>query len=214
MHVQLGCTSDLEDMESYGIFGLIDAIGKYKKEMNTKFETYASLRIRGSILDEIRKQNILSKNAQAYVKQVQEIETELKEIKGNNPSDQEIAEYMGVKSNRLSELRAYENLQKSLSWEFLLEVAGETTDNLESRQIENMDRPLLTKELAHALKAALNILSEKERQSILLLYYEKVNAVEAARIMKVSVPRISQLHKKALVKMRQPMGDYIEYLQL
>ena len=96
LNMYLGYTVDYDDLVSYGIFGLIDAIDKFDYGKGIKFETYASLRIRGSILDQIRKMDWIPRSVRQKQKQMESAVSKLEKEKGANVKDRDIAEELGI----------------------------------------------------------------------------------------------------------------------
>ena len=107
LNMYLGYTVEYDDLVSYGIFGLIDAIDKFDYGKGIKFETYASLRIRGSILDQIRKMDWIPRSVRQKQKQMESAVSKLEKEKGANVKDQDIAEELGIS---LDEYRSWEGL--------------------------------------------------------------------------------------------------------
>lgn len=97
LSMYLGYNVEYEDLVSYGIFGLIDAIDKFDLGKDVKFETYASLRIRGSILDQIRKMDWIPRTVRQKQKKIEEAIKQVESRTGRNASDEEVAEELGIK---------------------------------------------------------------------------------------------------------------------
>ena len=107
LNMYLGYTVEYDDLVSYGVFGLIDAIDKFDYGKGIKFETYASLRIRGSILDQIRKMDWIPRSVRQKQKQIENAITKLEKEKGASLKDKDIADELGVS---LDEYRSWEGL--------------------------------------------------------------------------------------------------------
>ena len=213
LNMYLGYTVEYDDLVSYGIFGLIDAIDKFDYGKGIKFETYASLRIRGSILDQIRKMDWIPRSVRQKQKQMESAVSKLEKEKGANVKDRDIAEELGIS---LDEYRSWEGLTNISNIASLDEFMETGTENgvKEFRNTayvepeESVDRD----EVKKMLMDALNLLTEKERKVVLLYYYEDLTLKEVARVLEVSESRISQLHSKALEKMKKQLGRYFEIL--
>ena len=213
LNMYLGYTVEYDDLVSYGIFGLIDAIDKFDYGKGIKFETYASLRIRGSILDQIRKLDWIPRSVRQKQKQMEGAVSKLEKEKGANVKDRDIAEELGIS---LDEYRSWEGLTNISNIASLDEFMETGTENgvKEFRNTayvepeEAVDRD----EVKKMLMDALNLLTEKERKVVLLYYYEDLTLKEVARVLEVSESRISQLHSKALEKMKKQLGRYFEIL--
>ncbi|MBR1865686.1 MAG: FliA/WhiG family RNA polymerase sigma factor [Lachnospiraceae bacterium] len=213
LNMYLGYTVEYDDLVSYGIFGLIDAIDKFDYGKGIKFETYASLRIRGSILDQIRKMDWIPRSVRQKQKQIETAIVNLEKEKGNNLKDQDIAGALGISVEEYRSWEGMTNISNIASLDEFMEQGAEggvkelrNTVYLEPEQA--VDREEVKKMLAEALE----LLTEKERKVVLLYYYEDLTLKEVASVLEVSESRISQLHSKALEKMKKYLGRYFELL--
>lgn len=213
LNMYLGYTVEYDDLVGYGVFGLIDAIDKFDFEKNIKFETYASLRIRGSILDQIRKMDWIPRSVRQKQKQIESAITSLEKEKGSNLSDQEIADKLGIS---LDEYRNWESLTNVSNIASLDEFMEQGTDG-SVKEFRNTtyiepEESVDNDEVKKMLMSALDLLTEKEKKVVLLYYYEDLTLKEVAKVLEVSESRISQLHSKALEKMKKHLGKYFELL--
>ena len=213
LSMYLGHNVEYDDLVSYGIFGLIDAIDKFDADKNVKFETYASLRIRGSILDQIRKMDWIPRTVRQRQRKLDEAVKQIEAQTGRNASDDEIAQVLGISPDELlnwqSQLKVSNLVSMTEFEENGTEPAMDTTYNSHFTQPEEV---VEKEELKKTLVEALDALTEKERRVIELYYYEEMTLKEISKILEVSESRISQLHTKALVKMRKTMGNYMDIL--
>jgi RNA polymerase sigma factor for flagellar operon FliA len=211
----LGHNVEYEDLVSYGIFGLIDAIDKFDMEKNVKFETYASLRIRGAILDQIRKMDWIPRTVRQRQRRIDDAIKSIEMRTGKNATDEEIAEELGVSEEELCNWQSQLKVTNVVSLnEFEEQGTGpepvmDATHNSHFAQPEDVVEEA---ELKEKLVDALALLTEKERRVIELYYYEDLNLKEISRVLDVSESRVSQLHTKALLKMRKKMGSYMDIL--
>lgn len=210
----LGYSVEYEDLVSYGIFGLIDAIDKYDLSKEVKFETYASLRIRGSILDQIRKMDWIPRTVRQKQKQIDQAIKSIEADTGRNATDKEIADRLQISED---EYLSWQGQLKSVNVVSLNEYMEQGSDVPSSGFREAYsDQPaemVEMKELKQILMNSLDKLTEKEKNVIVLYYYEELTLKEISHIMEVSESRISQLHTKALLKMRKELGGYIKILE-
>lgn len=210
LSMYLGSNVEFEDLCGYGVFGLIDAIDKFDFEKGVKFETYASLRIRGSILDNIRKMDwiprSIRKKQKAIDTAIQKLECEF----GRAATDEEISSELEIS---LDEYYKWANQTKALaltSLEEYVEQGGETRVDPFSHSRYAQPEEMAEKEALKVLLAqAIDCLSEKEKKVIILYYYEELTLKEISAIMGVSESRISQLHTKALSKMKSGLGTHM-----
>lgn len=213
LSMYLGHNVEYDDLVSYGIFGLIDAIDKFDADKNVKFETYASLRIRGSILDQIRKMDWIPRTVRQRQRKLDEAVKQIEAQTGRNASDDEIAQALGISPDELlnwqSQLKVSNLVSMTEFEENGTEPAMDTTYNSHFTQPEEV---VEKEELKKTLVEALDALTEKERRVIELYYYEEMTLKEISKILEVSESRVSQLHTKSLIKMKKIMGPYIDIL--
>lgn len=207
LSMYLGYNVEYEDLVSYGIFGLIDAIDKFDYGKGIKFETYASLRIRGAILDQIRKMDWVPRTLRQKQKRMDAALLKLEKELGRPATDQEMAAELGI---TIDEYYSWESQSKAsglVSLDEFLEQGSEIkTESTEGVRYDTPEAVVEKQELKEILKAALDVLTEKEKNVILLYYYEELTLKEISSIMEVSESRISQLHTKALQKMKTKLG--------
>ena len=204
LSIYFGSNVEYDDLVGYGVFGLIDAIDKFDLSKKVKFETYASLRIRGAIIDSIREQDWAPRSLRKKGKELERAYFELENQLGHSASDQEVADKLGITLDELNKLLQEVNLSQMISLEDYLEQNHETGFDPFSMQKEsNMpEQRLEVVELKEILADSIDKLPEKERTVVTLYYYEELTLKEISLIMKVSESRISQLHTKAIMRMR------------
>ena len=200
LSMYLGYNVEYEDLVSYGIFGLIDAIDKFDRGKDVKFETYASLRIRGSILDQIRKMDWIPRTVRQKRKKIEEAIKQIETKTGRNASDEEIAQELGIGEEELNDWQTQLNVTNVISLNEFVEQGGEPV--MDAKNNSHFIQP----------EESLELLTEKEKKVILLYYYEDLTLKEISSILEVSESRVSQLHTKALLKMRKKMGNYMGIL--
>lgn len=213
LSMYLGGTVEFEELSSYGIFGLIDAIDKFDTRKGIKFETYASLRIRGAILDQIRKNDWIPRTIRQRQKQIDAVMKELETANGRPATDEEIAAALGITDDELLEWQSQMKLTNVVSLNEFMEGGSDVTnDNSLGHRFASPEEEVDKAELKQMLVEALESLTEKERSVITFYYYEELTLKEIASILEVSESRISQLHTRALEKMRMRLGDYVGIL--
>lgn len=212
LSMYLGYNVEYEDLVSYGIFGLIDAIDKFDCMKDVKFETYASLRIRGAILDQIRKMDWIPRTIRQKQKRIDAAIKEIETQYGRSATDEEIAKILGITDEEYLDWQSQMKITNVVSLNEFLEQGSEVSNDAGSTKSAAFDSPeeiLERDELKKILVQALELLTEKERKVIVLYYYEDLTLKEISNILEVSESRISQLHTRALQKMRGKLGDYI-----
>ena len=178
-----------------------------------KFETYASLRIRGSILDQIRKMDWIPRTVRQKQRQIDDAVKAVEMRTGKNATDEELANELGVTEEELCNWQSQLKVTNVVSLNEFEETGPEpvmdATHNSHFAQPEDV---VAESELKEMLLSALELLTEKERRVIELYYYEDMTLKEISQILEVSESRVSQLHTKGLMKMRKKMGPYMNIL--
>ena len=213
LSMYLGYNVEYDDLVGYGIFGLIDAIDKFDVNKDVKFETYASLRIRGSILDQIRKIDWIPRTVRQKQKKIDEAIRKIETATGRTATDEEIAEELQVSGDELLNWQSQLKVTNMVSLNEYVEQGMEPV--MDARGNSHFIQPedsVAQEELKKVLEQSLEVLTEKERKVITLYYYEDLTLKEISNILEVSESRISQLHTKALAKMRKTMGPYMNIL--
>lgn len=215
LSMYLGYNVEYEDLVSYGIFGLIDAIDKFDSLKDVKFETYASLRIRGAILDQIRKMDWIPRTIRQKQKKIDAAIKEIEAKYGRSATDEEIAKSLGITDDEYFDWQSQMKVTNIVSLNEFLEQGSEIpNDNSYNRsaQFDGPEEVIERDELKEILAEALELLTEKERKVIVLYYYEDLTLKEISSILEVSESRISQLHTRALQKMKTKLGSYMGIL--
>lgn len=215
MGMYLGYTVEYDDLVGYGIFGLIDAIDKFNLEKNVKFETYASLRIRGSILDQIRKMDWIPRTLRQRQRQMDQACAKLEAELGRPATDAEIADELEITQEEYDGWKNEAQFTNLVSLDDYLEQGGDGRMEVGgSSRFEQPEKAVQKKELKKMLTEALKTLTEKECSVITLYYYEDMTLKEISQVLSVSESRVSQLHTKALQKIKVQLGDSVELLNL
>lgn len=198
---------DRDDLIGYGTIGLIEAVDRFDPSRNTSFESFATQRIRGSIYDQLRAADLLTRGARKRVKNLYKVTTELEKLLGRYPTDKEIANELKV---TLDELRSTQ--QESQISVFSLDepkdnyTEDSTTllDSLSSGTSALLD-DLEESELRERLTKAVDTLPEKEKIVVGLYHYKKLTFKEIAEVMNFSESRASQVHARAISLLKSKM---------
>lgn len=210
LSMYLGYNVEYDDLVSYGIFGLIDAIDKFDSMKAVKFETYASLRIRGAILDQIRKMDWIPRTIRQKQKKIDGAIKEIETATGRAATDEEIAANLGISDEDYLAWQSQMKITNVVSLNEFMESGSEVpAEQTEQRRFESPEEVIEKAELKKILQQALELLTEKEKKVILLYYYEDLTLKEISNVLEVSESRISQLHTRALQKMKSKMGNYM-----
>ncbi|NMB98235.1 MAG: FliA/WhiG family RNA polymerase sigma factor [Clostridiaceae bacterium] len=211
MNIYFASNIEYDDLVSYGVFGLIDAIDKFDINKGVKFETYASLRIRGAIIDSVRELDWVPRTLRQKNKEVERIYTELELEKGRAPTDEEVAAKMNISIQEYNKLINQINLGSLVSLdEFIEQNVRIEKEILSDSSKDSPEYSLELTELKDILGEAIDKLPEKEKLVISLYYFEELTLKEISLIMKVSESRISQLHSKAIMRLKDKISKYIQ----
>ena len=204
--------AQVDDIVSEGILTLLNSIDKFDPDKGIKFETYVAKRIRGMVIDLARKQDWLPRNIRQRAKEIDTAVSHLANELGRFPTDQEVAGHLGIATDKYQKEAARVALSNTLSLDALMDARDlegyhfELSDQDPKLQPETV---LEDRELQETLAAGISALQENE-QIVLSLYYEKnLHMKEIAQVMGVSEPRISQIHSRAIQKLREHMGAYM-----
>ncbi|HOK03055.1 MAG TPA: RNA polymerase sigma factor WhiG [Spirochaetota bacterium] len=202
---------EFEDLVSYGIFGLLDAINKFDPSRGIKFKTYAMTRIRGAIFDELRSIDWIPRSIRQKAKQIEQVIAELENKLGRTVEDEEIAKELGITNEE------FQNLLNKLSGTSMLSLndvwyLGDDNDELSILETleapENMNPDILLEkeEIKEYIIDAIKKLPDKEKKVIVLYYYEDLTLKEIGEVLDVTESRVSQLHTKAIMRLRGRLG--------
>ena len=215
LNMYLGYAVEFDDLVGYGVFGLIDAIDKFDYGKGIKFETYASLRIRGAILDQIRKMDWIPRTLRQKQKRIDSAVSVLELKLGRAPDVKELAAELEITVDELESWQQQSNFANVVSLDDYIEQGVEVkVDNTVKPVFDQPDIGIEREELKEMLLEALEALTENEKKVILLYYYEELTLKEISLILEVSESRISQLHTKALAKMKKSLGSDVELLSV
>jgi RNA polymerase sigma factor for flagellar operon FliA len=178
---------------------------------DVKFETYASLRIKGSILDQIRKMDWIPRTIRQRQKKIEAAIRDIERDSGHVATDAEIAAKMEISED---EYQNWQNQMKVTGVVSLNEFVEQGSDipedhNNSGSSFVKPEEAIEKEELKKMLAQSLEKLTDKERKVILLYYYEELTLKEISEVLEVSESRVSQLHTRALQKMREKLGDYL-----
>lgn len=204
--------AQVDDIVSEGILTLLSSIDKFDPDKGIKFETYVSKRIRGMVIDLARKQDWLPRNIRQRAKEIDAAVSTLANELGRFPSDQEVADRLGIPTDKYQKEAAKVALSNTLSLEALMDARDLEGYRFEVSSEDPKLQPetvLEDQELQQTLADGIASL-QKNEQIVLSLYYEKnLHMKEIAQVMGVSEPRISQIHSRAIQKLRDFMGTYM-----
>ncbi|GAB6089840.1 RNA polymerase sigma factor WhiG [Spirochaeta dissipatitropha] len=203
---------EFDDLVGYGVFGLFDAIEKFDPDKHVKFKTYAVTRIRGAIFDELRSIDWVPRSVRQKAREVETVMRDLEASLGRSASDEEMAGAMGIS------VKDFEKTLIKISGTSMLSLndvwyTGDESDNvsiadsIESSPSMNPDVIVEKDEIRRVIVQAIQELPEKEKKVLVLYYYEDLTLKEIGVILKVTESRISQLHTRAIMRLRAKLTN-------
>lgn len=204
MYVKFG---DVDDVVNEGVIALMDAIESYSPNRGAKFETYASIKIRGAIIDFLRKQDWIPRNVRKFAKALDKANSMLYNLNGRAPTNSELAAQLGMDEEKMLKMMTECSCTITLSFEELL-----YEDNIDEPSVKDsgVDRELLRNEMRKVVADAVNELGEKERQVITLYYYKNLKYSDIAKALGVSEGRVCQIHSKATLALKAKLSGYVK----
>jgi RNA polymerase sigma factor for flagellar operon FliA len=184
---------DIEDMKQYGYMGLIESIHRFQPEKGVKFESYATIRIQGSILDAKRKADWVPRSVRGTVKEIKYVTQELKGKLRREPSSEEMAEAMGMSVNGFMKLQGKLDIRKPLRLD-QEDENGTTLGSIVLSNEKNPEEEAFNNAMIARLQSAKGMLTEREQQVIQWYYYDGINFKDISRRLGVTESRISQIH--------------------
>lgn len=203
---------DFDDLVGYGVFGLFDAIEKFDPQKHVKFKTYAVTRIRGAIFDELRSNDWVPRSVRQKSREIEDAVHRLESNLGRPATDQELAKEMNLS------LKDFKKAMMEISRTSVLSLndiwySGEDNDKIsigdsvESPQSLNPDMIVEKDEIKRVIIEAIDELPEKEKKVLVLYYYEDLTLKEIGKVLEVTESRISQLHTKAIMRLRAKLTN-------
>jgi len=199
-----------EDLINVGVIGLISSIEKFDKKRNVKFETYASFRIRGAVLDELRARDWMPRSTRNKHSKLEESFSALQKILGRPPEEEEMCRYLNMSLEKYHKVLDEAKGITLLSSEDLPPDYQENYRNYDVLEDIDQKNPfsfLATSELKGILKKAIDNLPDKERLILSLYYYEELTMKEIGRVVNLTESRVCQLHTQAILRLRGSLKE-------
>ncbi len=199
----------IEDITSFGVEGLIDAIEKFSPDKGAHFETYAIMRIKGTIIDKIRAQDWLPRSTRKKIKDIKNAAEALRQELGRMPTTQEIADSLGIEKEKVISTLAEDTSVGSLyDKKYAGDEGIELIDTIEDTNSQTPLEKLEEKDVKNELQAALKKLPERERMVMVLYYHENMTLKEIGQSIEVSESRVCQIHAQAIMKLRNILNEH------
>jgi RNA polymerase sigma factor for flagellar operon FliA len=206
--VTLPSTISIEDIAGYGVEGLINAIERFSPQRNTRFETYALIRVRGAILDRIRTEDFLPRSIRKKIKDIKQATETLKQELGRMPTTTEIANYLDMEPEKVTQILSEDVVVTSIydkkgTSDDSMEVIDTIEDTGKLTPHERMEEENVKSDLQKALQR----LPERERTLMVLYYQENMTMKEIGEAMGMSESRVCQLHAQAIMKLKNILNE-------
>jgi RNA polymerase sigma factor for flagellar operon FliA len=211
MMISLPPSVELDDLESAGTMGLIDAIERFDPKYGVKFESFAIPRIKGAILDELRKLDWVPRSIRSKARELEKAIYKLESTKGGPVTDEEISKSLNIS------LEEYFDLLKEIGSVSLLSLdesifngeGGKASlhEVIEDKEAENAVEEINREELKEIMIKAIDDLPEIERLVIALYYYEELTLQEIGQVLQLSESRISQIHTKTILTLKAKLRE-------
>ncbi|APF28312.1 FliA/WhiG family RNA polymerase sigma factor [Clostridium sporogenes] len=199
---------EYEDLVSYGMIGLMDALNKFDESKGMKFSTYASIRIKGSMIDELRRNSPISKGAMDKLNRYNEAIERLQKKLNKEPNLIQIADELNISLKEVSEIENYINYISVISLEDLIFSSEDEVPligTIKDDKSPSPEKHVEENEQLDYLAKAIELLNEKDRLVVTLYYYEELTLKEIGKILSVSESRVCQLHSRAIIHLKKAM---------
>jgi len=212
MAIRVPQTVDMDDLISWGVLGLLDAVEKYDHLQDIKFSTYASIRVRGAILDQIRALDWAPRSLRAMARRIGETRDRLRHAMGAEPSTDEIAEEMGIPEEQVEDVMSQLQSAQVLALDDYLpseEIGeGRRIDLTSDAGAMSPEKRAEEQERQEQLVQAILRLPEQQQKVLNLYYYEELTLKEIGAVLGVTESRVCQIHGAAMKRLRKVVrGD-------
>lgn len=198
--------ADDDDISNEAVLALMNAVDSFDPKKNVKFDTYASIKVRGAIIDYIRRQDTVPRGVRKFIRDYDSAYSALYAELDREPTREETAAKLGITTEKLDSCLARSAAASTLSFEELLFDGFDMADDSCESPAEAQ---LILSERRSQLAAAIDSLKDKERTVITLYYYEKLKYSEIAKVLDISESRVCQIHTKAVDKLREKISGYM-----
>ncbi len=198
---------DVDDVVNEGVIALMEAIDSFDPAKGAKFETYASLKVRGAIIDYVRRQDWVPRPVRKFARDLDKANSILYNQYNRAPTNGELAEYLGMSEDKL--LRGMADAANAVTLSFEELLYEDNFEDAPTAAADGTDSRLLREERRRVIADAISSLREKERQVITLYYYKSMKYSDIAKVIGVSESRVCQINTKAMLALKAALEPYI-----
>lgn len=200
-----------EDIINEGVIEIMKGIDRYDPDKDNKFDTFISRRIRGMVIDLMRKNDWMPRNYHKDRKSIEDAIVQLTETLGRTPTDEEAAACVGMEVKKLQKIRTMSTMVNVLSLDMTYDDNDDPLLQVPTDDVSvQPEKSFMQGETLRMLAKAIGELAEKERMIISLYYVDNLNMSQIADVMEISQPRVSQLHSQAIRKLKKAMVDAVQ----
>lgn len=205
---------DRKDLHSLGLMGLYDALMKFEPDRNLKFSTYATIRVKGSIIDGLRREDWLPRSLREQTKEIESTLQSLEQELQRTPTAEEIAQELKIDKKVVEETMTHSLFANILSLDATVatneaDQDTEMADMIEDDRAISPDEEVMFNELTEELIEEIKKLNKNEQLVISLFYDKELTLTEIGEILNLTTSRISQIHKQAIFKLRKTLSKLI-----
>ena len=209
MAIHVPSSIDMDDLLGWGMLGLLDAVDKFDHSQSVKFTTYASIRVRGAIIDQIRSLDWAPRSLRAMARKIGAAREKLRHEKGGDPSAEAIAEVLGTTEEAVEDTMSQLQAAQTLS----LDAYIYSDDDSEPRKMDSVkdaatpsaEQKMEHQERLERLAEAILQLPDQQQKVLNLYYYEELTLKEIGAVLNVSESRICQVHSAAMKELRKAL---------
>jgi RNA polymerase sigma factor FliA len=198
---------DVEDLVNIGMLGLIDAVDRFEPGRAQSFSAYARIRVQGAIVDEMRKNDWVPRSVRDRAGRLDRARQELKLQLNHEPTAEQLAERLGITTQRLEELYRTADIRVLVSMEDGGEDEGTIGEILTNE--EDVDASMTNRLFEEKIRVVIDTLPERERSIVEMYYYRELTFKEIANVLGVTESRISQLHSRLKRRLKEAMEDLV-----
>lgn len=212
---QIPDSFDKNDLKSLGLMGLFDALEKFEPTRNLKFDTYATIRIRGSIIDGLRKEDWLPRSLRDQTKKIDKVAEQLEQQLKRTPTAEDLAEVLNMDPEEIETIVHHSLNANLLSLDMTVRT-DESDDKMaiattiKDEEAIDPDRHVLFTELQKELSENIKKLNKNEQLVVSLFYFDELTFTEIGEILQLTTSRISQIHKRALFKLNDSLSTILK----